>query len=40
MEKIATSRMPERVETMIREEEAKRKEERERLRLEEEQKNN
>ncbi len=37
MEKIATSRMPERVETMIREEEEKRKKEREKLRLEEEQ---
>lgn len=35
MEKIATSRMPERVETMIREEEAERKRERERLRKEE-----
>jgi hypothetical protein len=35
MEKIATSRMPERVETMIREEEAQRRDERERLRKEE-----
>lgn len=34
MEKIATSRMPERIEAMIREEEAQRREERERLRKE------